>query len=106
MRERTEDGIRDTSVTGVQTYALPISSDLRSVRSQIRSLAFARGFGASGPPSFELRRNKAWSAGGRDCFCCSREYPASARQIVASGPDDSSYALNSWSSKATNKPGK
>jgi hypothetical protein len=34
----------------------------------------------------------------------SREYRASARQIIASGRDDSSYALNSWSSKATNKP--
>src|SRR5437762_7675250 len=32
---QAEDGIRDTSVTGVQTCALPICNDLRCCRSQI-----------------------------------------------------------------------
>src|SRR5260370_3107498 len=55
---QAEDGIRDSSVTGVQTCALPISFDAREQVSDARHRFVARADGSSSRPPRELFATK------------------------------------------------
>src|SRR5437879_10766988 len=75
---QAEDGIRDTSVTGVQTCALPISSggdrttravELRPSGRGKPASSLRQDFGALARRSEERRVGKEWRSGGGRCAC-------------------------------------
>src|SRR5215470_19415374 len=62
---QAEDGIRDATVTGVQTCALPISSAPGALARTVRRAAGGRGFPACRDRSEERRVGKGVDLGGR-----------------------------------------
>src|SRR5262249_23237269 len=94
---QAEDGIRDWSVTGVQTCALPISAS-RTSESAGRSCSRTHTAGPSAPwrgrPRSEERRvGKEWSARWMAAAC---KQTSRLRGVVAGAVTSSAYEVRVW----------